>query len=115
MGATGSFGFIVPMPLLGDDQAAGVRRLLLDETGLIAVEAFPRKDDPRRRVFPEGKLSTTIFIVQVAHTDQPFVVRRAERSILPRRPSGSARRTSASLSRKTEPFHRVRSETGTLR
>ena len=46
-----TFSFIVPMALLGDDQAVNVRRMLLEKTGLIAIEAFPQKDDPYNRVF----------------------------------------------------------------
>ena len=75
MSATGSCSFIVPMMLLGDDQAAAVRRMLIEKTGLVAVEAFPQKDDPRRRVFPEAKLATTIFVARGATTNRPFTVR----------------------------------------
>ena len=57
----GLFSFIVPMGLLGDDPARGIRRLLLEQKQLIAVESFPQKDDPRRRVFPEAKLSCAVF------------------------------------------------------
>ncbi|MFI5336604.1 MAG: Eco57I restriction-modification methylase domain-containing protein [Opitutales bacterium] len=53
----GRLGHIVPMPLLGDEQAAGVRRMLLTDTCLAAVEAFPLKDDPRNRVFEDAKPS----------------------------------------------------------
>ncbi len=38
MSSTGSFSFIVPMALLGDEQAAGVRRLLLESTCLASQE-----------------------------------------------------------------------------
>ncbi len=62
MGQSGAFSFIVPMALLGDDQAVGVRRLLLEKTRLIAIESFPQKDDRNNRVFFEAKLPTTIFI-----------------------------------------------------
>jgi len=75
MGAAGVFSFIVPMPLLGDDQAAGVRRLLLEKAGLVAIEAFPQKDDPHNRVFPEAKLSTTIFVTRWKTTGTRFTVR----------------------------------------
>ncbi|MER3422608.1 MAG: hypothetical protein C4293_04615 [Nitrospiraceae bacterium] len=71
----GAFSFIVPMPLLGDDQAAGVRKLLLEKTGLSAVEAFPQKDDPSQRVFPEAKLSTTIFVTRSSPGGQRFALR----------------------------------------
>ncbi|MCC6230531.1 MAG: N-6 DNA methylase [Phycisphaerales bacterium] len=65
----GRFGFIVPMPLLGDDQAADIRKAILKAGAFTAIEAFPQKDDPTRRVFPEAKLSTTIFTM--VKTDKP--------------------------------------------
>jgi Eco57I restriction-modification methylase len=71
---SGTFSFIVPMALLGDDQAAGVRKRLL-ETSPIAIEAFPQKDDPRDRVFPEAKLSTTVFVTRFDKSGAPFRVR----------------------------------------
>ena len=57
----GQFGFIVPMPLLGDDQAADVRRHMVKVGQFTAVEAFPQKDNPKKRVFADAKLSTTVF------------------------------------------------------
>ena len=75
MGAHGAFSFIVPMALLGDDQAAGVRRLLLEQTGISKIEAFPQKDDPKNRVFPEAKLSTTVFATRAKPEDAPFMAR----------------------------------------
>jgi hypothetical protein len=73
--AEGTCSFIVPMPLLGDDQAAGVRRMLLKETSFISIDAFPQKDDPHNRVFPEAKLSTTIFVTRRKPSEMPFTVR----------------------------------------
>lgn len=55
------FGFIVPMPLLGDAQAADVRRAILDAGAFTSIDAFPQKDDPTRRVFRDAKLSTCVF------------------------------------------------------
>ena len=40
----GALAFITPMALLGDDQARGVRQLILTGTGLKSVESFPQKD-----------------------------------------------------------------------
>jgi hypothetical protein len=57
----GRFGFIVPMPFLGDDQAFGIRQMLFSSGRFTGIEAFPQKDDASRRVFPEAKLSTTAF------------------------------------------------------
>lgn len=76
----GRFGFIVPMALLGDDQAADLRRAMLDAGAFTSVEAFPQKDNPSRRVFREAKLSTAIFtMVKTASPvlrGQPFTSRQ---------------------------------------
>jgi len=71
----GAFSFIVPMALLGDDQAADVRRALLEDMSLRFVETFPQKDDPRRRVFPEAKLATAVFVSRATQGDRPFELR----------------------------------------
>ena len=71
----GALSYISPMALLGDDQSRGVRRLLLERTGLTAIESFPQKDDPRRRVFPEAKLSTAVFATKGSYSDNPFCLR----------------------------------------
>jgi hypothetical protein len=59
--AGGHDGFTVPMPLLGDDQAADVRRHLVKLGRFTAVEAFPQKDNDKKRVFADAKLSTAVF------------------------------------------------------
>jgi hypothetical protein len=71
----GRIGLIVPMSLLGDDQAVGVRKMLLTSTSLRAVEAFPQKDDPKRRVFEDAKLSTCVFATSKTSDDTPFRAR----------------------------------------
>lgn len=71
----GGFSFIVPMALLGDDQSAKVRRLLLEKTGLTVIESFPQKDDPNNRVFPEAKLATAIFVTKANVAGASFTVR----------------------------------------
>jgi hypothetical protein len=57
----GYLSFIVPMPLLGDMQARGVRTALFEGGAFTEVHAFPQKDDPRKRIFKEAKLSTCVF------------------------------------------------------
>ena len=57
----GRFGFIVPMALLGDDQAADLRRHMIAAGDFVGIEAFPQKDSPKKRVFEDAKLSTTVF------------------------------------------------------
>ncbi len=70
-----AMSFIVPMALLGDTQATGVRKVLLQDKGLIRIEAFPQKDDPNNRVFPEAKLATTIFVTSANPSESSFCVR----------------------------------------
>ena len=71
----GTFSFIVPMSLLGDEQSMGVRTLLLKRTAVSAIEVFPQKDDPRRRVFSEAKLATCVFVTCHTQSDSAFRVR----------------------------------------
>lgn len=58
----GRFGFIVPMALLGDKIASDLRRYMVKVGEFVAVEGFPQKDDPKKRVFPDAKLSTSVFV-----------------------------------------------------
>ncbi len=60
----GYLSFIVPMPLLGDEQASGIRRELLSAGEFRETHSFPQKDNPARRVFRDAKLSTAIFVFQ---------------------------------------------------
>ncbi len=60
----GRLGFITPMAVLGDDPAADLRREMVRQGAFTAIEAFPQKDDPTRRVFPEAKLSTAVFVLE---------------------------------------------------
>ncbi len=59
----GRMGFIVQMAILGDKISADIRRAIIEQGAFTAIEAFPQKDDPKRRVFPEAKLSTAIVIL----------------------------------------------------
>lgn len=59
----GYLGFITPMAVLGDEQASGIRRKIVEVGSFIAIEAFPQKDNPSERVFHEAKLSTTIITI----------------------------------------------------
>jgi hypothetical protein len=73
----GRLGFITPMPVLGDEQAAGVRAALFDEGGFAGVESFPQKDVPARRVFTDAKLSTAVWLYEKSEAAKvrPFRVR----------------------------------------
>jgi hypothetical protein len=76
----GRLGLIVPMPILGDEQAVVLRQEILRIASFTSIEAFPQKDDPDRRVFREAKLSTAVFtLVKDPSTEsatKPFRSRR---------------------------------------
>jgi hypothetical protein len=65
----GYLSFIVPMPLLGDEQASGIRRELLSTGELRETHSFPQKDNLARRVFRDAKLSTALFVFQKLKPD----------------------------------------------
>ena len=60
----GRLGFITPMPILGDEQASGIRKEILRLGAFNKIEAFPQKDNPDKRVFRDAKLSTAIVIAE---------------------------------------------------
>ena len=71
----GTFSFIVPMGLLGDDTARELRKSLLESMQLTAVESFPQKDNPKRRVFVEAKLPCAVFVAKREPADNPIEIR----------------------------------------
>ena len=71
----GALSFIVPMGLLGDDPARGIRKLLMERCLPITIDSFPQKDDPARRVFSEAKLSTAVFVARLTSTDHAITIR----------------------------------------
>jgi type I restriction-modification system DNA methylase subunit len=75
----GLMGYITPMAVLGDDQAADIRRRIVEVGAFTGIEAFPQKDNPARRVFSEAKLSTAVFTLlkgSVGETGGPEFVAR---------------------------------------
>ena len=72
----GYFGFITPMAILGDLTTAETRKAITRVASFTGIEAFPQKDNPRKRVFPEAKLSTAVFTTaKVTGDSLPFTVR----------------------------------------
>ena len=65
----GYLSFIVPMSLLGDQQAAGIRRMLLLKGEFTEIHSFPQKDNVARRVFPDAKLATALFVYRTLSGD----------------------------------------------
>lgn len=56
----GRWGMIVPLALLADISCARTRAWLLSNTKDLEADCFPQKDDARRRVFRDAKLSTAV-------------------------------------------------------
>jgi type I restriction-modification system DNA methylase subunit len=71
----GYHGFIVPMAFLADKFSENLRRNVLPNVQIVLVEAFPQKDDPKRRVFPEAKLPTCLYIMRREEPGEKFRVR----------------------------------------
>ena len=90
----GRLGFITPMALLGDDQAAELRREILRRAVLSSVDSFPQKDDPQKRVFREAKLSTVVFTL----TKTDLAAARAEPFTIHVHPENTVRADSPCLS-----------------
>ena len=71
----GWHGFIVPMSLMSDQFTLSLRRWILENYQFVAIDAFPQKDNPNKRIFYEAKLPTCIYIVRKERSSNPFRVR----------------------------------------
>lgn len=86
----GQLGFITPMAILGDKITCELRKQITAVASFTNIEAFPQKDRPAERVFPEAKLSTAVFTLQKSGDQQPFRARvHPGRYIIPDSPSYS--------------------------
>ncbi|MCA9996955.1 MAG: N-6 DNA methylase [Anaerolineales bacterium] len=84
----GKFSYIVPMSLLGDRFTYEVRSKFLLDTKIEQIIAFPQKDSPSNRVFPDAKLSTCIIVCTNDKLSGDFlVVTHPGREILDDSPS----------------------------
>ncbi|MBN2378309.1 transposase [candidate division WOR-3 bacterium] len=54
------FGMIIPLSLLADISCAKCRKHLMTSSNNLLADCFPQKDDPKRRVFRNAKLSTAV-------------------------------------------------------
>jgi len=73
----GEHGFIVPLSLLADQFTLNLRKYLLENLEINAIEQFPQKDDRHSRIFFEAKLSTCIYILskKLPNTNHEVYVR----------------------------------------
>jgi Eco57I restriction-modification methylase len=71
----GRHSFIVPMSLMSDQFTLSLRRWLLENYQLVAIDAFPQKDNPKKRIFFDAKLPTCIYFVRREKSSDAFRVR----------------------------------------
>lgn len=94
LAADGYLGLITPMAVLGDYVAAEIRKTLIENARFTVIDAFPQKDDRRKRVFPDAKLSTATFVIR-KNSSQPNPCERSTSRVHPGRDLSE---TSATLS-----------------
>ena len=66
---------IFPLAFIGDSSAINLRKYLLDNSDLLKIEAFPERDNEKKRVFEAVKMSICILILRNACTGQGFALR----------------------------------------
>ena len=67
--------YIIPYGFMCDSSSKNLRESILKEKQLIFIEAFPERDDPRKRLFESAKMSTCVILVRNTPTRIPFPVR----------------------------------------
>ena len=67
--------YIVPYGFMCDSSSKTLRKFILSEKQIVFVEAFPERDDPRKRLFEAAKMSTCIVLIRNASSPEKFVVR----------------------------------------
>ena len=63
---------IIPYGVLTDTTSVNLRKHIFDNHSLIKVEAFPERDNTKRRVFEDVKMSTAILLTSSFKTDNSF-------------------------------------------
>jgi len=66
---------IFPLAFACDSSAASLRKELMDRHRIIGLEAFPERDNEKKRVFEAVKMSVCILLAQKAATQEHFSLR----------------------------------------
>jgi Alw26I/Eco31I/Esp3I family type II restriction m6 adenine DNA methyltransferase len=66
---------IFPLAFVGDISAANLRKYLLGNCHIIGVEAFPERDNEKKRVFEGVKMSVCILLLELNYCGKDFYVR----------------------------------------
>ena len=66
--------FIFQNSFLADKQAINLRKYTLTETQILSIDSYPERDNKKKRVFEDAKMSICIPIVRVTPAKTSFVV-----------------------------------------
>jgi Alw26I/Eco31I/Esp3I family type II restriction m6 adenine DNA methyltransferase len=73
---TGIFAEIFPLAFVADVSAAGLRKHILNNFTILCLEAFPERDNERKRVFEAAKMSVCIMLLKKSrNVDHSFFIR----------------------------------------
>ena len=73
--ATGSVCYIIPYGFMCDSSSKRIRKYILETKRINAIEAFPERDDPNKRLFEAVKMSTCIVLIENSPSNDSFPVR----------------------------------------
>jgi adenine-specific DNA-methyltransferase len=88
----GIFVEIFPLAFTGDVSAANLRKYIFDKFRIRGIDAFPERDDEKKRVFESAKMSVCILYMEATATNgnETFFIRvNDDRYVNPARPTAS--------------------------
>ena len=66
---------IFPLAFVGDVSVVNLRRYLLENCHIIGIEAFPERDNEKKRVFEGVKMSVCILLLEKKYSEKDFYIR----------------------------------------
>ena len=75
LSSNGVFSEIFPLAFIGDQSISRLRKYIFANYQILFVEAFPERDDEKKRVFEAVKMSVCILNLKRAISDKPFFIR----------------------------------------
>ena len=71
----GIFSEIFPLAFIADSSAANLRNYILNNCCIQFIEAFPERDDPKKRVFEAAKMSVCVMNLRKIKKQSSFFIR----------------------------------------
>lgn len=66
--------FVIQNSFLGDRQAVNLRKFVLQEKQIININSFPERDNKKKRIFENVKMSICVVLIQNSNIKLPFTV-----------------------------------------